>query len=175
MPRSQRVNGDQEAAAGYVHEEISLRRAPPPLLHLNRHRAPLQGRLFLECARRQRPPRIPFLAKEARRFLLGQDLQAGELLLEAIRTGDVVEVRAPVSSDWRANEDIAVEVVDTYVRATLGDQLIQVASSDRHAGKPWLPARLDSSPPVADTASQGFTLVSARIDCVQRRSLATLD
>jgi anti-sigma factor (TIGR02949 family) len=76
--------------------------------------------------------------------------------------------------DWRANEDVAVEAVTSHVRATLGNQLIQVASSDRHTVKPWLSARLDYSPPVRDFAQDGFALVGGRVDYLDRHPCATL-
>ncbi len=77
-------------------------------------------------------------------------------------------------SDWRANEDLAVEAVTSHVRATLGDQLIQIASSDQHTVKPWLSARLDYSPPVRDFANEGFALIGGRLDTLEQRPVATL-
>jgi anti-sigma factor (TIGR02949 family) len=76
--------------------------------------------------------------------------------------------------DWRTNEDVAVEAVTSHVRATLGNHLIQVASSDRHTVKPWLSARLDYSPPVRDFAQDGFTLIGGRVDYLDRHPVATL-
>src|SRR6266478_7462097 len=75
---------------------------------------------------------------------------------------------------WRANEDFAVAAVATHVRATLGDHLIEVASSDRHTVKPWLSARLDYSPPVQDLANEGFALIGGRLDTLKRQPTATL-
>jgi anti-sigma factor RsiW len=75
---------------------------------------------------------------------------------------------------WRASEDFAVAAVAAHTRATLGDHLIEVASSDRHTVKPWLSARLDYSPPVQDLANEGFTLIGGRLDSLQLRNIATL-
>jgi anti-sigma factor RsiW len=75
---------------------------------------------------------------------------------------------------WRASEDFAVAAVAAHVRATLGDHLIEVASSDRHTVKPWLSARLDYSPPVQDLANEGFTLIGGRLDYLERHNIATL-
>src|SRR5436853_2817530 len=60
---------------------------------------------------------------------------------------------------WRANEDFAAAAVSSHVRATLNDHLIEVESSDRHTVKPWLSARLDYSPPVADLANERLQLL----------------
>ena len=75
---------------------------------------------------------------------------------------------------WRTSEDVAVEAVTSHVRSTLGNQLIQVASSNQHTVKPWLSARLDYSPPVPDLSADGFTLVGGRVDYIDRRPIATL-
>src|SRR4029079_14904829 len=76
--------------------------------------------------------------------------------------------------DWRANEDVAVEAVTSHVRATLGNQLIQVASSNQHTVKPWLSARLEYSPPVPDMQQEGYTLIGGRVDYLDQRPCETL-
>ena len=75
---------------------------------------------------------------------------------------------------WHANEDFGVAAVAAHVRATLGDHLIEIASSDQHTVKPWLSARLDYSPPVQDLANEGFTLIGGRLVYLERRQVATL-
>ena len=75
---------------------------------------------------------------------------------------------------WRASDDLATEAVTSHVRATLGNHLVQVASSDQHTVKPWLSARLDYSPPVRDLAQAGFPLEGGRIDYLDRHPVATL-
>jgi len=76
--------------------------------------------------------------------------------------------------DWRAGEDLATEAVTAHVRATLGNHLTEVASSNQHTVKPWLSARLDFSPPVRDLASEGFTLAGGRRDYLGGQPIAVL-
>lgn len=71
-------------------------------------------------------------------------------------------------------EDLSARVVGLHTRATLGNHLIEVASSDRHKVKPWLSARLDYSIPVIDASAAGFPLLGARIDQLEGRPVATL-
>src|SRR5207248_1752750 len=66
------------------------------------------------------------------------------------------------------------ELVASHVRATLGNRLIDVASSDQHTVKPWLSARLPYSPPVADLSSEGYPLAGARVDYVAGKQVAVL-
>ena len=71
-------------------------------------------------------------------------------------------------------ETLAREMVASHVRSTLGNRLIDVASSDQHTVKPWLSARLPFSPPVADFSPEGFELAGARLDYVGGRPVAVL-
>lgn len=69
---------------------------------------------------------------------------------------------------------LSAEVVSNHVRATLGKRAIEVASSDQHTVKPWLSSQLDFSPPVKDLAADGFMLLGARLDYLDRHPVATL-
>ena len=71
-------------------------------------------------------------------------------------------------------EQHAEDIVAAHVRATLGQRLIDVASSDQHTVKPWLSARLPYSPPVADLSAQGYELVGARLDRSGGKPVAVL-
>ena len=72
------------------------------------------------------------------------------------------------------DERIAQEVLASHVRATLGNRMFDVASSDQHAVKPWLSARLAFSPPVADVSAHGFELQGGRLDYIGGQSVAVL-
>lgn len=75
---------------------------------------------------------------------------------------------------WQADRDIVTEAVANHSRATLGNRLIDVASSDQHTVKPWLSARLDYSPPVHDFSADGLPLIGGRLDYLDGRPVATL-
>jgi anti-sigma factor RsiW len=72
------------------------------------------------------------------------------------------------------SDRIARDLLDAHIQATLGNRLIDVASSDQHTVKPWLSAHLPFSPAVADYSAQGFELRGGRIDHIGGRAVAVL-
>lgn len=156
-------------ACAAKHEELLALRArirtevpyftAPPALHA-------RVRAMLADAQRAAPARAR-LDRDRWRWLTGGALAGCAATLLAWVLGTAV-------IDWRANGDLATEVVGSHVRATLGNHLVEVASSDQHTVKPWLSARLDYSPPVQDLANEGFALTGGRLDTIERRPVATL-
>jgi anti-sigma factor RsiW len=70
------------------------------------------------------------------------------------------------------NDDGAL--IAGYLRATMGDRPVEVASSDRHTVKPWFNGRVDYAPPVHDLTSAGFPLVGGRLEIIDGRRVAVL-
>ncbi|MCX7362995.1 MAG: anti-sigma factor [Alphaproteobacteria bacterium] len=66
------------------------------------------------------------------------------------------------------------DLVATYLRVTMSEHAVDVASSDRHTVKPWFAGRIDYAPPVHDLTASGFPLNGGRIDIVDGRKVAVL-
>ncbi|HEX5163293.1 MAG TPA: zf-HC2 domain-containing protein [Steroidobacteraceae bacterium] len=79
-----------------------------------------------------------------------------------------------IVAPWRSDARLLDELAGAHVRSLMVAHLIDVESSDHHTVKPWFAGRADVSPPVADFAAQGYTLVGGRADYVDRQRAAVL-
>ena len=71
-------------------------------------------------------------------------------------------------------ERLLQDAIASHVRATLGQRVVDIASSDQHAVKPWLSSRLDFSPAVPDTHPLGANFLGGRVDYLDGHPVAVL-
>ena len=71
-------------------------------------------------------------------------------------------------------ERLLQDAVASHVRATLGQRVVDVASSDQHTVKPWLSSKLDFSPAVPDTHPPGANFLGGRVDYLDGHPVAVL-
>ena len=73
------------------------------------------------------------------------------------------------------NDFVLDQVVASHVASLApGRKLIDVASADRHALKPWFVGKTDFAPVVRDLTAEGFELVGARLDHVGDRQASAV-
>ena len=139
------------------------------------HRQAL-GRLVRRAPYYAAPPALRRRIEQSRpprRWPAHWSAWAAAVLLIASLAGSLLLVRR--STDTRTPVDTVAEaVVDSHVRALMGEHLFDVRSTDQHTVKPWFLGKLDFSPPVLDLAPLGFPLIGARIDSVGGRRVAAL-
>jgi anti-sigma factor RsiW len=81
---------------------------------------------------------------------------------------------SPLGWPLGTNDRLRQDVLASHVRATLGQHLVDIASSDHHTVKPWLSSKLDFSPPVPPTPFAGSVFVGGRVDYIDGRPVAAL-
>ena len=80
-----------------------------------------------------------------------------------------------VVGNQSAQEDrLMDDVVASHVRSTLGQHLVDIASSEHHVVKPWLSSKLDFSPPVNELKIPGSVFLGGRVDYLDGHPVAAL-
>ena len=123
--------------------------------------ARIQSRLDAE-----RPSNVTVLRQQSWSF---QALAAAAVFGAVISSSVMMTVE-----QYSQRENVASQVVGGHIRSLLAPQPFDIASSDRHAVKPWFTARLPESPQVPDLAAQGFVLLGGRVDVIGHDPVATI-
>jgi anti-sigma factor RsiW len=154
------IDGELDAAAAL---ELEREMAQNPALRAAAERLrELSAAVRTQADYHRAPARFKKAPREKRQWLILVPAFAMTVLLGA---GIALYLERP-------RED--AELVASHVRATLGNRLIDVASSDQHTVKPWLSARLPYSPPVTDFSGDGYPLIGARLDYIGRERIGVL-
>lgn len=77
-------------------------------------------------------------------------------------------VRPSGEEDWQQ------AILASHLRATMSGHIIDVASSDRHAVKPWFGGKTKVAPIVIDLADAGYPLIGGRLEIPQKDALPVL-
>lgn len=131
------------------------------------HLAPPALRSRLAADMRSQGP-VQSASPVRRWYWFGGGVLAGGMAAGLVWVASAVWVQAGFG------EDLPTRLVGLHTRATLGNHLIEVASSDRHTVKPWISARLDYTIPVVDASGAGFALMGARVDRLDGKPVAVL-
>ena len=155
----ERVEGARQLQAA-VREHADYHEIPPALLER------LDALAVPKAAERASPPRAAALAvrwfgwRPAAVSLALVGIGALTMNLATVQTGQ--------------NDRLLDEVVSSHVRSTLGQHLVDVASSDHHTVKPWLSSKLDFSPPVNELHLPDCEFLGGRLDYLDGRPVAAL-
>jgi anti-sigma factor RsiW len=129
------------------------------------HRAPASLRAAVAAQVGRREPRR--LARFLQPAWLTPALAAG--VAAVLAASLTLQLAVP-----SAYELAAADAISSHARSLIARQIVDVVSSDQHTVKPWFNGRLDFTPPVKDTAAEGFPLVGGRIDYLKERQVAAL-
>jgi anti-sigma factor RsiW len=143
-----------------VREQADYHDVPPAL------RERLDALVRPQAAKPAAPPRLAALAER----WWGWRPVAASLALVGI--GAVAINLATLQAGH--DERLLDEVVASHVRSTLGQHLVDVASSDHHTVKPWLSSKLDFSPPVNELHLPDCEFLGGRVDYLDGRPVAAL-
>ena len=158
-----RLARDQSLKARYD-RLVSLRQAVRSLPQLDMP-AGLQARIQSSLDA-ERPSNVTALRQRSWSF---QALAAAAVFGAVISSSVMMAIER-----YDQREQVASEVVAGHIRSLLATQPFDIASSDRHAVKPWFTARLPESPKVPDLTAQGFALLGGRVDVIGRNPVATI-
>jgi anti-sigma factor RsiW len=110
-------------------------------------------------------------AVRRRKWLIPRWLGAGAVLACTALFSSLLTVRFMAEAP---EQSIERSLVSDHLRALASAHLTDVESSDRHTVKPWFSGRLSYSPPVRDLAEEGFSLIGARVEILDGRTIAAL-
>ena len=123
---------------------------------------------------RDAQPQFPRRQPEPRTILWGASWNWLALAAAVIFAAIITLNLAPRWQQPAADQFLATQLIASHVRSLMASHLTDVASTDQHTVKPWLDAKLDFAPPVADLSSEGFPLIGGRLDYLDNRPAAVL-
>jgi len=101
--------------------------------------------------------------------------QSWQAMAAVLLIGAVLGAAATATYQGLAGDrNVANRVLTNHIRGLLAPQPFDVASSDRHAIKPWFTSRLPESPPIVDLGGAGFSLVGGRVDVLGELPVPTV-
>jgi anti-sigma factor RsiW len=170
LEMEERLRSDEDLARG-IEELGQLRTAIREGAHYHAAPASLRRHIGGSIAPdRAKPAWAPAaIAETVRQWFDWRPLVAS-LAVVAVVTTAINFTRLRSSQDERLLDD----VVASHVRSTLGEHLVDVASSDHHTVKPWLSSKLDFSPPVSELSIPGSLFLGGRVDYLDGHPVAAL-
>ncbi len=168
------VDGELDPANAIA---IEQRMASEPALAAERERVEALRRALRERLPREAEP--PALRERVRRAV-GITRQRAQPTWMALAASVAIAIFASSTGTWYATMQsppggsVPDAVIAAHLRALMAPQPADVASSDRHAVKPWFSGRIPLAPRVVDLVQDGFPLIGGRVDVVNRTPVPSL-